>query len=331
MIEYVIAGLVCACVGGGVTFALMPLLIRTLHARNIVVPDAHKVQGTNVARPAGPAILAGLVAGEIALYILYPSDALIAIIFSTCVAFVVGLVDDIKIMGGWFKPIALVGAAIPIIVIGAYDTNLVFPFFGIVRIPILYIGVIAAMIVIMGNTLNSMDVFNGLISAFMTIAGIGLAISLCIMGKHEAALSCIPIIAVSATLYYYHKNPSRIFPGDSGALTLGCVYGAVAISAGAEVIAAIIILPAIINSFLFLSSMRRITEHRNIAARPTKVLDDLRLEATEDKRAPITLVRLLLRCGPLSEQQLTRAILRLCVFSTCLGIATSVLSQVISL
>lgn len=330
MIEYIIAALVCAGVGGGVTLVLTPLLIRTLKARNIVVPDAHKSKGTTVPHPAGPAILAGFVAGELALYAMFPSDGLVAVILATSTAFVVGLMDDIRIMGGWFKPLALVAAAIPILVIGAYDTDLAFPFFGIVRIPILYMGVVVAMMVIIGNTLNSIDVLNGVASAFMVIAGIGLAISLCIMGRHEAALGCVPIIAVSLALYHYHKNPSKIFPGNSGALTLGCMYGSVAIMGGAEVIAAIIILPAILNSFLFLSSMRRVIEHRELQARPTRLLDDLRLAATDDPRSPVTLVRLLLLSGPMTESQITRAILWLGVFSACLGIATAAISHVVN-
>lgn len=329
MIEYIVAGLVSAGVGGGVALALMPLLIRALVTRNIVVPDVHKEKGTNVARPAGPAILAGFVAGELALYAMLPSDALIAVILATGAAFVVGLVDDIRTMGGWFKPVALVGAAIPILVIGVYDTNLAFPFFGTVQIPILYVGVVVAMMVIMGNTLNSIDVLNGIASAFMAIAGAALAISLCIMGRHDVALACVPIIAVSLALYHYHKNPSRIFPGDSGALALGCMYGGVAIIGGVEVIAAIIMLPAILNSFLFLSSVRRVVEHRKLGARPTRMRDDQRLEATDDPRAPVTLVRLLLLSGPMSEQQLTRAVLRLAAFSACLGIATTIVSQVV--
>lgn len=330
MIEYIIAALVSAGIGAGVTFAVIEPLIKALKSRGIVVPDAHKAAGTTVPRPAGPAILAGFVAGELALYAMYPSDALVAIILATSAAFVVGLVDDIRIMGGWFKPVALVSAAIPILVIGAYDTNLAFPFFGIVHIPVLYAGVVIAMMVIMGNTLNSVDVLNGVASAFMVIAGASLGISLCIMGRHEAALACVPIIAVSLVLYRYHRNPSKIFPGDSGALALGCMYGAVAIAGGAEVIAAIIILPAITNSFLFLSSMRRIVEHRELKARPTRLLDDLRLDATDDKHAPVTLVRLLLMNGPMSEKQITRAILRLAVFSGSLGIATAAISQVVS-
>ena len=90
---------------------------------------------------------------------------------TTGAAFAVGYVDDRKTMGGWFKPILLAVSAAPIILLGTYDTNLAFPLFGDVRIPILYLGIIPIMIAITGNTINSIDVMNGAASGFMVIAG----------------------------------------------------------------------------------------------------------------------------------------------------------------
>ena len=80
--------------------------------------------------------------------------------------------------------------------------------------------------------------------------------------NYEIAIASLSLVFVSLAFYKYHKFPSKIFPGDSGALTLGAMYGAIAIVGEVEVIAAIALGPAIINSFLFLSSMKRIVEHR---------------------------------------------------------------------
>ena len=78
--------------------------------------------------------------------------------------------DDRKVMGGWFKPATLAIAAIPIILLGTYDTDLAFPLFGTVQIPALYLALIVLMIPITGNTINSIDVLNGVASGFMIIA-----------------------------------------------------------------------------------------------------------------------------------------------------------------
>jgi len=134
-----------------------------------------------------------------------------------------------KLVGGWFKPVTLAIAAIPIIAFGAYDTDLAFPLFGDVQIPLLYIGLVLLMIPITGNTINSIDVLNGVASGFMVIASFSLSICLFIVQNYEIAIVSLPLGFVSLAFYKYHKIPSRIFPGDSGALTLGAMYGTIAI------------------------------------------------------------------------------------------------------
>jgi UDP-N-acetylglucosamine--dolichyl-phosphate N-acetylglucosaminephosphotransferase len=102
----------------------------------------------------------------------------------------------------------------------------------------------------------------------------------------------------------------------------GATYGTIAIVGGVEVIAAIAILPAIINSFLFLSSVKKIVEHREIK-NPTSHTDDFKLKSTDDNHAPITLVRLLVAKKPLSEKHICNEILKLATFSGILAIITA--------
>jgi len=222
----------------------------------------------------------------------------------------------------------LVIAATPIILLGTYDSNLSFPLFGTVQIPALYLGLIIFMIPITGNTINSIDVLNGVASGFMMIASFSLSIALFILQNYEMAIISLPLGFVSLAFYKYHKIPSKIFPGDSGALTLGAMYGAIAIVGHVEIIAAVALLPAIINSFLFLSSMKRIVEHRQIKGKPVEHTEDFRLKATSDKTAPITLVRLILAVGPLSEKQVGYAIFKLAIFSGILAIITAFMMRI---
>ena len=126
----------------------------------------------------------------------------------------------------------------------------------------------------------------------------------------------------SLAFYKYHKFPSRIFPGDSGAITFGAAYGAIAIIGQVEVIAAVAILPAIINSFLFLSSVKKIVEHRDIK-NPVTHTDDWKLQSSSEKKAPVTLVRLLIAKKPLSEKQIGMEIFKLAIFSGILAIITA--------
>jgi UDP-N-acetylglucosamine--dolichyl-phosphate N-acetylglucosaminephosphotransferase len=325
LIELIVPSVISCIVAFLVVFVTIPPLIKFLEKRNLSVKDVNKKGNILVVRPGGPSILAGIVASEIVLYAFLQMNEILAILITTSAAFVIGYVDDRKVMGGWFKPVALAFAAIPIIAFGTYDTNLAFPLFGTVQIPALYLALIIFMIPITGNTINSIDVLNGVASGFMTIAGFSLSICLIIVQNYEIAMISLPLAFVSLAFYRYHKIPSRIFPGDSGALTLGAMYGAIAIVGGVEIIAAVALLPAVINSFLFLSSVRRIVEHRQIQGKPVGHTEDFRLKATNEKKAPVTLVRLILAGGPLSEKQVGHVIFKLTLFSGFLAVITSLL------
>ncbi|MEE9511444.1 MAG: glycosyltransferase 4 family protein [Nitrosopumilaceae archaeon] len=323
MPERIIAAAAVSVIAFFTVYFLTPFLIRALEKRNQTVKDYNRKGGAMVPRPGGPSIIAGILASELVLYLFFPMEEIIAIMATTGLAFLVGLVDDKKVMGGWFKPVALAAAALPILLLGVYDSNLAFPLFGEVRIPLLYFPIVIFMIVITGNTVNSIDVLNGVASGFMTIASFSLTISLLILQNYEIAIASLPLGFVSLAFYKYHKFPSKIFPGDSGALALGAMYGTIAIVGDVEIIAAIALLPAIFNSFLFLSSMKRIMEHREIKSKPVTKNEDFKLKATNEKDAPVTLVRLIVASKPLTEKEVGFMIFRLALFSGILAIITT--------
>ncbi|MGI9565820.1 MAG: MraY family glycosyltransferase [Nitrosopumilus sp.] len=328
MVELIIPATISCVTAFFVVFMITPPLIKFLEKRKFTVKDVNKKQNVMVARPGGISIIAGIISSEFVLYAFLQMNEILAIVITTVAAFLIGYVDDRKVMAGWFKPVALAVAAIPIIVLGTYDSDLAFPLFGIVQIPILYVALIVLMITITGNTINSIDVLNGVASGFMVIASFTLSICLFIVENYEIAIVSLPLGFVSLAFYRYHQIPSRIFPGDSGALALGAMYGAIAIAGGVEIVAAVALLPAVINSFLFLSSVKRIAEHREIKGRPVEHTADFRLKATDDETSSVTLVRLILAGGPLSEKQIGFEIFKLTVFSGILAILTAFLMRI---
>jgi len=321
LIELILPAVASCIVAFFVVFLMTPPLIKFLEKRNFTVKDVNKKENVLVARPGGPSIIVGIIASEIVLYTFLQLNEILAIIITTSAAFVIGYIDDRKYFKmhnqRWFKPIALAVAAIPIIAFGAYTSDLAFPLFGTVQIPILYLALIFLMIPITGNTINSIDVLNGVASGFMVIASFSLSICLFIVQNYEIAIVSLPLGFVSLAFYKYHKIPSKIFPGDSGALTFGAMYGAIAIVGGVEIIAAVALLPAVLNSFLFLSSVKQ------IRGKPVEHTDDFQLKATDDKTAPVTLVRLILAGGSLSEKQVGFTIFKLGIFSGILAIITA--------
>ena len=322
MEEKIIAAIIVSAIAFLSIYAFTPILIKFLEKRNLSVKDVNKKDNVMVPRHGGISIVIGLIASEIALYAFFPVSEILAVVIVSILGFSVGIVDDRKVMGGWFKPVALAFCAAPILLLGAYDSNLDFPLFGSVSIPSLYLALVVFMIPITGNTINSIDVLNGVASGFTTIASFALAISLFILQNYEIGITCLVLAFASLAFYKYHKFPSRIFPGDSGALALGATYGVIAIVGHVEVIAAIAILPAIVNSFLFLSSVKKVVEHREIK-NPTTHTDDFKLKSTNDKTTPITLVRLIVAKKPLSEKQICNEIFKLTTLSGVLAIITA--------
>ncbi|MDG6922511.1 MAG: UDP-N-acetylglucosamine-1-phosphate transferase, partial [Nitrososphaerota archaeon] len=204
------------------------------------------------------------------------------------------------------------------------------------KIPLIYPLLILIAIPVVTNTINTIDVLNGVVSGFILIAFVpvvfGMTLRL-IVGKENPVVyaSVLPIIAATIAFYSFHKYPSRIFPGDSGAMTLGAAYGTVAIIGGVEVVAVIAILPAILNSFFFLSSVKRLVEHREIKSQPTIMQPDNKMVSSNDPKAPVTLMRLLVSAKAKSEKEIGADILNLTAFSSFLALLTAILTWVITI
>ncbi|MGD2107303.1 MAG: UDP-N-acetylglucosamine-1-phosphate transferase [Nitrosopumilaceae archaeon] len=327
MTELLLPAVISCIIAFFSVYGMMPPLIKYLDRKNLTVRDIHKKGEVMVVRPGGPALIVGVIASEIVLYGFLQLNEILAIIITTVIAFLVGYIDDRKVMGGWFKPIGLAVAALPIIFLGAYDSNLAFPLFGEVQIPILYLAIVIFMIVITGNTVNSIDVANGIASGFMVITSFTLSCALFILENYEVAIASLPLGFISLAFYKYHKIPSKIFPGDSGALTLGAMYGAIAIVGKVEVIAAVALLPAVLNSFLFLATVKKIVDHRELNEKPVELTKDFKLRATKNKRARISLVRLIVAKTSLSEKEVAIVIFKLALFSAILAIITAFMME----
>jgi UDP-N-acetylglucosamine--dolichyl-phosphate N-acetylglucosaminephosphotransferase len=322
--DIILYGAIVSLVSFFSVLILIPRLINVLIVKGEVVQDYHKAERPSVPRPAGPAMAAGIGVAEIILYTFTGDLRVLAIMLTSMIAFVIGFIDDKKVMPGWFKPAALVVAAVPMIALGAHD-NFLNLIFGSAYIPLLYIPLIIIILPIIGNTINSIDVLNGAVSGFVIIASIPLLFSIAIFGDNIIFIAALPLFFVTLAFYEFHKNPSRIFPGDSGTLLLGAMYGSVAIAGNSEIPGVIALLPAVMNSFLFLSSVKRIVEHRQVKSRPTIMTEDLKLAASLEQSAPVTLLRLILTGGPLSETKIVHQIFFLAAFSAILSFVSIII------
>jgi UDP-N-acetylglucosamine--dolichyl-phosphate N-acetylglucosaminephosphotransferase len=310
---------------GFATFIATRISISYLTKKGIMVQDMPKPGKKMIPRPGGPALMAGIVVGSLALYALIPMTEYLVLLLSIGIAFVVGFIDDRKVMKGWFKPAMLIIASLPLLAF-VYDDGLSLPGYGTVAVPLLYGALIIATMPLIGNTANSLDVFNGIVTTSFIIAFVSVFIAYGLLGASEEGLIGIPIIACLLVFHHYHKLPSRIFPGDSGAITMGVAYIGFAVITGMEIIALIAIVPAILNSFIFLSSTKKIVEHRELKGKAVGLTEDYKLKANKEKAA-VSLFRLMLTRGPVTEAQLGRDTYKLMGFSGFLAIAIAAASM----
>src|SRR5215813_13936439 len=97
--------LVAAAVVSSISFLLVyfltPKFICYLSNKGKLVSDYHKPGGALVPRPAGPVLLIAIIMSELFLYVLLQEMKILAIILTTIISFLVGYIDDVRVMPGW--------------------------------------------------------------------------------------------------------------------------------------------------------------------------------------------------------------------------------------
>jgi UDP-N-acetylglucosamine--dolichyl-phosphate N-acetylglucosaminephosphotransferase len=172
------------------------------------------------------------------------------------------------------------------------------------------------------NAVNMMDPFNGVMSGSCSIITLTLLVCALLLGLSDAALLCTSLLGVLLAFYYFNRYPSKIFSGDVGSLSVGAALGAIAILGRLEVVAVVAFMPQIMNAFYGLSTIGHLYERREVA-RPTRLMEDGRMRARADPRAPITLARFILARGPLKENEAALVFMVLSVIAGGLALVTA--------
>jgi UDP-N-acetylmuramyl pentapeptide phosphotransferase/UDP-N-acetylglucosamine-1-phosphate transferase len=300
----------------------------------------HKRPPTKVPSPAGPLLFLGIFIGEVAVFLLFGTLVPVAILGVATVAFAVGVLDDFFVLSGPLKPALLLLAGVPLVIAhlgqsSLYTSEITFPLLGTTGAHFFIYTALAILgFPIVANAFNMMDSFNGQISWFTLLTSLALLFGVTLQFLFTSTYSLVrvattlPLVAVAAAFLVFNRYPSKAFDGQTGSLVFGAVFAALAVTGGVEVAAVIAIVPAILNSFYTLSSVRGFVERRKMS-RPTYIGEDGRLYASSDRTAPTTLVRLILLAGPRSEDGLVRDIVVLTLVSCILSVVISLLTWVI--
>jgi len=309
------------------TLFLIILSIWFLKKKNFLVVDYHKLDKRLVPKPAGPAIFVGI-ALPLAFLFFYTSDVkYFAILLSVFIVFLIGVVDDFKVLSGNMKTGLTILGALPILFFGVYNPRLLFPILGLTRLTIVYPLIVLLAIPIIANAMNMIDVYNGTVSGVALVLSFSQLIPILLYGKQGDVIFPLLLMSSSFAFYLFNKYPSKIFAGDSGSLLLGSLFGATAIVSGTEIPSLIAFVPAILNGFYILASVKKFIEHRSIKERPVQLNEDGLLVASKHKEAPMTLARLIVADGPMSEKEASFKIILLFVYSVALAILTSFLMR----
>ena len=306
------------------TFAATPIVAKLMRSRGITGVDIHKLAKSEVPEMCGVAILIGLAVGSIACCLTMPLAVREAAAFigTVLIAGAIGIIDDLHPLGARIKPVLTAFACVPILILGTYVPYPEIPLYGPVRLTIVYPILIPIALAVTSNSINMMDVMNGAMPGTVAIVAFTMVGILLWAGELRTATLAGGLLAAMLAFFYFNRYPSKVFDGDTGSLSVGAALGALAILGRVEAVMVVALIPQIMNSFYGLSSVRGLRERREIRQRPTQLLDNGMLQASNVKGAPVTLARLILAAGPMGEKDVVRAMMILTAVSSLLAAAT---------
>lgn len=313
-------------------------LIAALKRRNIVRPDAHKPGNPMVVHSGGTILFTGFSLG-LTSALLLAGDAnvrvkALVVFSSAAICFLVGLVDDIKVLKGQVKTALTILSVLPIAVAGMLAPNLIkwgrptLPLVGSLRITVIYWLLLPLSVAGAANVVNMLDVMNGVVPGTSIVAFLALAAAGLLLGRETTVL--VSMVALGALMAYYMYNayPARVFNGDSGSLFIGALIGALAVADHLEFVALTLLLPHIINGFFVLVSFRGFREHREVKTRPILVSEDGILSANRDANAPLSLTRLILAVGgPSREREIAQTYIAVEAIAAALALVSALLMR----
>ena len=306
-----------------VTIVVTILSIAIEKRAGILCIDIHKPHKPLVPCIGGFAILAGTLVG---LVVTEPYSATtLGATMSILIAFALGLLDDIRGLSAYSKVLAGFLPAIPILMLKLYTPHPWLPFLGYTRMTLVYPILVLAAFTVYINGANMIDTHNGVLIAATLIAHLGGLVLAIASGMDWKCIALLLIfIAVLASYLPFNIYPAKIFNGNAGSFTVGCMLALSSILARLEIYFVLACMPLFVNGFYYLSSVKKLLQKERVE-RPIDIDSRGCMRAKLSRKAPITLVRLVLAFAksPLSELELISILIPL--YATTTVIATLLL------
>lgn len=206
------------------TFLVFPVLIKLFKQWKVLdSPGLHKIHEKFTPSLGGIPILIGVV---FTLLIAMPFSELARykiFFLTTALMFITGLRDDILILSPRQK---MISQFLPIIIMVVFDSTLLNMFYGLIPGDIIFnkyvaFAVTTIAILILTNSYNLIDGLDGLAGSIGLIVLTFLGVWFYNTGNTGLALISFSFTGAILAFLIFNWQPSRIFMGDTGALTIG--------------------------------------------------------------------------------------------------------------
>ncbi len=325
---------ICAIIGGIATYLATPWLIRYLTRIDLVVKDQNKRDKPLVPLSGGLAVFSGFFVGLMTflflrtffdggrVYLLILDNDSLVLLFAGFISIflvtLVGFLDDIIInrskerstgLRQWQKPLLTLTAAVPLMVTNAGTSSMSLPFFGEIKLGIIYplilipIGFVGA-----ANMVNMFAGFNGLEVGMGITYIFSLGLFAFVHERYVAALIALMVFTSLCAFWLFNKYPARILPGDSLTYLLGGTLASIAILGNLEKAALVISIPFFIEFFLKMRS--------NFSADTYGIYVNGKVRSKYDEVYSIP--HFLTRTGNYTEKQIVNSMIGLTMFFSLL-------------
>ncbi|MGZ4267795.1 MAG: MraY family glycosyltransferase [Solirubrobacteraceae bacterium] len=214
-----------------ITLAATPLtmiLARRIGAIDHPAADRPRVHNRPIPRIGGLAMVIGILIPALLLVDLHGPRA--GIIIAVPIVAAIGLADDTRGLSPRAKMLAIVGCAL--IPVWGYGMR-----FHSISLPVLgnwdmgWVGwpLTVVWIAALANLVNLIDGMDALAAGIVGIAAAAFTILAASFGRLEVAAIAAIVCGATAGFLPFNFHPARVFMGDTGALTLGFVLGALAV------------------------------------------------------------------------------------------------------
>ncbi len=320
-------------IGFALTYFLMPFIIKFMKKRGYIGLDIHKNSKPQIAESGGLGMLFGFLGGALFLLIFFPEiiNEILIVTLTIFLSGCIGYIDDRIRLRSRYKIALTLLTGILIFFANFFDfitiKNPIFPIIGELRLNILYPILIPLIVTIFSNTVNMLEGYNGEGSGTCLIVIGFLIICSIIINSYSGVIFSVLSFSVIISFFLFNKYPAKIFPGDIGTLIMGAMIACIALFGGLEIIAFVALLIHVFNSFYYISSVRGFFESEEIHKSRDDIilLKDDRIKASEEKNALLTMPRLILSKGPLTEPELVKKFYILSFVCGLLSIITTLL------